>query len=113
MESGLGTFDRDVDSLASRFNTGYVGVDADLINAIIPPGPRDMLRRLRSVSLDRTRSSEWPDFEALGLFAEEPGLLLGFAVGSAFLDRGFAGDGITGPPSFRLTSSHCWGSRAE
>lgn len=99
-------------SLASRFNIG-TGVVADLINAIMLPGPRDMLRRLRSDSLDKTRSSVRTVFGAAGRLVVVPGFALGTAASSVFLGFGLGGEGISGPPNFRFRESHCSGRRAE
>jgi hypothetical protein len=90
-----------------------MGVVADLINAIMLPGPRDILRRLRSVSLDKTRSKVRGGLEALGRLITAPGLAAGLNIVSAFLGFGFGGDGITGPPSFLFKEPHCSGSREE
>ena len=106
----LGIFLSDSGSLASLFN---IGVVVDLSNAIMPLGPRDMLRRCFSDSRDSTVSSVFTDLTGAGRLAE-PGLGLVFGADSGFFDLTLAGGGaMTGPPSFRLIVSHCSGNLAE
>lgn len=111
-ESALGMLIIDNGSLVSRFN---MGVEADLINAITPLGPRDILRRFRSVSLERTLSSVLDGLDA-GRLVTEPGFDFDFVVVtgfSGFFILGFCGGIITGPPSWRLIESHFSGNLAE
>jgi len=112
-ESALGILFRDSGSLASRFSNGIVGVVAERISAIAPLGPRDMLRRCLSVSLDRLFSRAREIFEGAGLFVAVPGFGFGLDAGSGRLGTDLGGDTMIGPPSFLLIESHCAGSLAE
>ena len=106
----LGILLSDSGSLPSLLS---IGVVVDLSNAIMPLGPRDMLRRCFSVSRDRTVSSVFTDLIGGGRLAE-PGLGLVFSADSSFFDLTLAeGGAMTGPPSFRLIESHCSGNLAE
>lgn len=113
-ESGLGMFFKESGSLASRFN---IGVVADLIKAIAPLGPRDMLRRCFSDSRERTFSSDPEDFDDLdipGRFVDEPGFGFDFEMDSGFFALGLGGGCmITGPPNLRLMLSDCSGNLVE
>lgn len=109
--SPLGMLVIDNGSLASLFN---IEVEVDLSNAIMPLGPRDMLRRCFSVSFERTLSRVLTDLIGTVRFVEEPGLGLGFPAASGFFNLALAdGDAMVGPPSLRFIESHCSGSLAE
>lgn len=111
-ESAFGMFVIDMGSLASRFN---IGVEADLINAMTPLGPRDILRRCFSDSLDKTLSNVL-DFDDPGRFATEIGFGFGFiveSVFSCFFCFGFDGGNMIGPPNLRLIESVFSGNLAE
>lgn len=110
-ESASGTLLSEGVSLASLFRPGTVGAVAERIRDIAPDGPREPLRPcLSSVS---TRRRLRPGLTAgTGRFVIAPGRN---GAAEELVDLtilGLAGDGIMGPPSFRLMESQCSGRRA-
>jgi hypothetical protein len=110
-ESAMGILFRDSASLASLFRPGILGV-AERMREITPDGPREPLRPdLSSVS---TRRRLLPGRVAgMGRFVTAPGR---DGAANELVDLtslGLAGDGMTGPPNFRLIESQCSGRRAE
>lgn len=83
---------------------------AERSSAIVPPGPLETLRLMRSLESTRWRLLSFSFLVAVTRFAGAPGF--GLAVGTAFVFS-LAGACITGPPSLRLMESQSSGSRAE
>lgn len=100
---------RDTGSLASLFRFGIL---AERMRDIALAGPRDTLRRSRSLSLLRTRVRSVRGFTGTGLFVAAPGREV---VPEELAALGLLGLSIvaTGPPSFRFIDAQCSGKRAE
>lgn len=96
-------------SLPSLFRPGIAVALAERSSAIVPDGPLETLRLMRSLESTRWRFLSFSLLVAVTRFAGAPGFGLDVATVVAFS----LGACITGPPSLRLMESQSSGRRAE